>query len=64
MTVGDKVRLKSTGEVGIVIHSWHDTQLSVQDNYIAFFGDEIPSGEPEAIPYVLRYLSSSLEKIE
>ena len=61
--VGAKVRSMATGEVGIVIHSWFNEKLDSQDNYVAFFGTVYPQGEPRDIPYVLRYLSDSLEVV-
>ena len=62
--VGDKVKLLSTGEVGIVVHTWHDEELDTQNNYIAFFGEEFPDGKPIEIPYVLKYISGSLQILE
>ena len=64
LSIGMKVRLKSTGEVGIVIWTWHNEFLSAQDCYVAFFGKELPEGEPTEKPYVLRYISTSLEQID
>jgi hypothetical protein len=58
-SVGDRVLLKSTGEVGIVVWTWDDEVLGA-DTYVAFFGNEFPVGAPEKKPYVLRYASSSL----
>jgi len=57
---GTKVRLVSTGEVGVVIWAWEDDVVG-RDLYVAFFGRRFPNGVPEAPPYVLRYLPSSLE---
>lgn len=62
--VGVRVRLSDAGEVGIVVHSWHSAEIGGQDNYVAFFGQEFPSGAPSKPPYVLRYASTSLESIE
>ena len=58
--LGTKVRLISTGEAGIVIHSWKNRALEAIDCHIAFYGKEFPVAEPEDPPYVLRYLESSL----
>jgi hypothetical protein len=59
-SVGDRVRLKSTGEVGIVIWAWDDTFVG-RDTYVAFFGGDFPKGAPVVQPYILKYASSSLE---
>jgi hypothetical protein len=59
--IGDRVRLKSTGEVGVVIWAWDDPAGT--DAYVAFFGSEFPAEKPHAAPYVLRYASTSLEKL-
>ncbi|MEM9344989.1 MAG: hypothetical protein AAGB26_00085 [Planctomycetota bacterium] len=64
METGTKVRLSSTGEVGIILHSWNDSETGDEDNHIAFFGEDFPIGQPERSPYVLRYFTSSLEKID
>jgi hypothetical protein len=60
-SIGDRVQLRSTGEVGIVVWTWDDEAVGV-DNYVAFFGSEYPEGAPEEKPYVLRYASSSLTR--
>lgn len=57
---GDKVRLPSTGEVGIVVWCWLEDKD--QDVYVAFFGLEFPQGKPQEKPVVLRYMASSLER--
>lgn len=59
--IGTKVRLPSTGEVGIVIHTCLDAEMQCADCYVAFFGRSFPAGKPDEIPYVLRYLATSLE---
>lgn len=59
--VGTQVRLPSTGEVGIVIHTWPDAEMRCDDCYVAFFGQSFPAGKPDEIPYVLRYLATTLE---
>lgn len=64
LSIGIKVRLVATGEVGIVVWTWHDEFLDSQDCYVAFFGDHFPSAKPSKIPYILRYLSTSLERID
>ena len=64
LSIGMKVRLRSTGEVGIVIWTWHDSFLGGEDCYVAFFGKEFPQNKPSEKPYVLRYLSTSLEPID
>jgi len=58
-----RVKLSATGEVGIVIYSWFNDEIDGEDNYVAFFGAEFPTGQPSERPYVLRYSSSSLEPI-
>jgi len=51
-------------EVGIIVHAWIDPELDAIDCYVAFFGEVWPKlGEkPNDIPYVLKYLLSSLEE--
>ena len=51
-------------EVGIIVHAWLDQELSAIDCYVAFFGETwpAPNEKPKEIPYVLRYLLSSLEE--
>lgn len=63
--VGDRVRLQSTGECGIVVSSWTADELSgITDCYVAFFGRSFPSRDqrPTQVPYVLRYAATSLSK--
>jgi len=62
LEVGQKVRIPSTGEVGVIIHTWLD-ECGDQDAYIAFFGLEFPSGKTD-MPYTLRYYTAGLEVIE
>jgi hypothetical protein len=62
--IGQRVRLSSTGEVGLVVWLWHNSEIDTTDAYVAFFGAEWPVGEPSEKPYVLRYLASSLEALE
>lgn len=55
----------STGEMGIVMDSW-DMGDRHYDNYVCFYGNEWPKsedGEPEVMPYVLRYSNASLKTI-
>lgn len=47
-------------EYGIVIHCWLDNELGVYDCYVAFFGEQLPTGKPVEKPYVLRYSTASL----
>jgi len=47
-------------EFGIVVHCWIDAALDAYDCYVAFFGSELPSNAPTALPYILRYASTSL----
>ncbi len=60
---GTKVKLISTGEVGVIIHSWTNQELDATDYHIAFYGSEFPKAEPKEPPYVLSYLETSLEKV-
>jgi hypothetical protein len=65
---GTRVRLDSlvndddqtTPEFGVVVHCWLDAGIGMFDCYVAFFGDELPVGEPAEAPYVLRYGATSL----
>ncbi len=61
--LGARVKHCDTGECGIVVSSWHDEQLDIEDYYVAFFGESFPIGKPEVIPYVLRYSQISLEAV-
>lgn len=65
---GQKVRLPSTGEVGIVVWTWQNEHDDI-DVYVAFFGNEFPaskytSDDSPKKPYILRYYASSLERID
>jgi hypothetical protein len=64
LPVGTKVRydgLQDGGpEFGVVVHCWMSEELGGYDCYVAFFGNEFPSGRPKQKPYVLRYAASSL----
>src|SRR5688500_17259046 len=61
--VGDRVRQRSTGEVGVVVWVWHDEVVGY-DHHVAFFGHEFPRAMPAAPSYVLRYAATSLERID
>jgi len=58
---GQWVRLPDTGEVGIVVCTWHEPGIDATDAYIAFVGTELPRGKPPQLPYVLRYAAAGLE---
>jgi hypothetical protein len=68
LPVGTKVRndaLDEGGpEFGVVVHCWMSEEIGGYDCYVAFFGNEFPSGQPKQIPYVLRYASSSLNVVD
>lgn len=61
--VGQRVRLKHTGEVGVIVCLWID-EHGDQDSYIAFLGTSFPMGMPTQKPYVLRYFTAGLELVE
>jgi hypothetical protein len=63
LRIGQKVRLKSTGEMGVVVWAWQNEQGDV-DTYVAFFGASFPTGEPPRPPGILRYYETSLEPLE
>lgn len=67
LPVGTKVLLEGgeegLREFGIVVHCWKNEEIGAYDCYVAFFGDEFPSGPPKQIPYVLRYLATSLKVV-
>lgn len=63
LRIGQRVRLPSTGEVGVVVWLWVDEHGDV-DAYVAFFGTKFPGGEPAGTPYVLRYYANTLEALE
>lgn len=64
--VGTPVTLTSTGEVGMVVHSWVNHDMQCLEYYVAFFGDQYPVAlhKPKEKPYILRYLETSLEVIK
>ena len=47
-------------EYGVVVHCWLDDEIGMHDCCVAFFGEKLPTGEPDEWPYVLRYASISL----
>jgi hypothetical protein len=52
-------------EYGVVVHCWESEELGgLHDCYIAFFGDELPSGEPAKMPYVLRYAVVGIDVLD
>lgn len=61
---GDIVRLRSTGELGVIIHSWANTELKVTDYHVAFYGKHFPKSKPADMPYILRYSAISLEPVD
>jgi hypothetical protein len=65
LPVGTKVRYDGTGqsEFGVVVHCWMSEEIGVYDCYVAFFGNEFPSGPPKQKPYVLRYAALSLNVV-
>jgi hypothetical protein len=68
LPAGTKVRydgLQEGGpEFGVVVHCWMNEEAGGYDCYVAFFGNEFPSGSPRHVPYVLRYAASSLDVVE
>lgn len=62
--VGQKVKHPSTGEVGVVVWLWEDKKADAVDAYIAFFGKRFPKGAPKQKPYVLRYFTSGLMRLD
>lgn len=63
---GDRVVLISSGECGIVVHTWASDELGgAEDCYVVFFGLQFPplGVRPPEIPYVLRYAASSLRPV-
>ena len=62
-----KVRLRSTGEVGVVVWFWKNENDDT-DVYVTFFGDHFPEtaysqGSGPNKPYLLKYFETSLEPI-
>ena len=65
---GSAVRYDGLGEsgpeFGIVVHCWRDPEIEAYDCYVAFFGTAVPIGKPSEKPYVLRYSSLSLARLQ
>ncbi|WP_243455637.1 hypothetical protein [Sphingosinicella sp. BN140058] len=53
-----------TSEFGVVVHCWLDDEIGMYDCYVAFFGDELPTGKPIETPYVLRYAAVGLADLD
>jgi hypothetical protein len=51
-------------EFGVVVHCWINDEVDAYDCYVAFFGNETPTGKPNQIPYVLRYFTTSLTVLD
>lgn len=68
LPAGTKVRydglVDGGPEFGVVIHCWRDEVLDLHDCYVAFFGNDMPSGRLEEKPYVLKYTTGSLTIVE
>ncbi|MEL7130987.1 MAG: hypothetical protein AAGK77_01100 [Pseudomonadota bacterium] len=64
LKAGTKVRLDGLEdggpEYGVIVHCWFNDEIQTHDCYIAFFGNEQPTGAPSEKPYILRYASSVL----
>ena len=68
---GTRVRLDSfvndndyaTSEFGVIVHCWLSDELNMFDCYVAFFGDEFPTGQPADKPYILKYAATVLVAI-
>ena len=61
LQLGQKVRIRSTGELGVVAWLWQDGEDC--DTYVAVFGKQFPVNRPESKPAILRYAAISLEPI-
>lgn len=64
---GTKVRYEGCldgVEYGVVVHCWPMENLDFYDCYVAFFGNQMPKGKPKEKPYILRYASTSLVKVD
>jgi len=66
--IGQKVRLISTGEVGVVVWLWQD-EYGDTDTYVAFWGEKFPEIHYSSLtkpdkPYILRYYAAGLESLE
>jgi hypothetical protein len=64
LAIGQRVRLPSTGELGIVVWVWHNADIDGLDTYVAFFGTEWPAQDRVEMPYILRYAASTLEPVD
>lgn len=62
LRIGARVRLRASGEAGIVVWLWEDDGMT--DAYVAFFGNDFPRGKPASVPYVLRYAATSLDLVD
>ena len=51
-------------EYGVVVHCWFEDEIGGYDCYVAFFGNELPTGKPPKKPYILRYSSTSLNVVD
>lgn len=51
-------------EFGVVVHCWFEEDIQGYDCFVAFFGDNEPSGRPKAKPYLLRYAVTSLTVLD
>ncbi|MBI1190804.1 MAG: hypothetical protein GC200_09025 [Tepidisphaera sp.] len=63
---GTKVRydgLDKGPECGIVVHCWMDNKKRRHICHVAFYGHELPVGEPNDTPYVLHYPALALNVI-
>lgn len=65
LPIGTKVRLRSDRpEFGVVVYCWKNEDIQgYYYCYVAFYGDEFPSGPPKQPPYVLRYAAVSLDVV-
>ena len=62
-SAGDRVVLESTGECGVIVHTWVAEDIGgIEDCYVAFFGSDFPKrgSAPAELPYILRYAATSL----
>jgi hypothetical protein len=55
---------KGGPEYGVVVHCWFEDEIGAYDCYVAFFGNELPTRKPAEKPYILRYLSTSLNVVD
>lgn len=72
LTPGTPVRLailvneadEVTPELGRVVHCWREPGGGRHLCLVAFFGCELPEGEPEEEPRIIRHFSASLAVLE